>query len=200
MSQSEDRLVITGVVRTEFGKGAARRLRRAAQTPAVLYGHGLDPVHLALPAHALFLAVKGSANAVLHLTVDGEESLALVKDVQRDPVSRIIEHVDLLAVRKGEKVTVEVPVVTEGESFPGTMVAVDLQNITLEASATAIPESFVVSVAGLGDGTVLRVADLELPRGVQTDLDPETVVLTVSIPQEELPAEESAEGAEEAAE
>ena len=116
---SEIKLAATA--RTEFGKGAARRLRRAHQIPAVLYGHGTEPVHVALPGHETMLAVKGAANALFEIQLDGKPVLALAKDVQRDPVKNIIEHVDLLIVRRGEKVQVEVPVTVVGESAPGTI-------------------------------------------------------------------------------
>ncbi|GMA30482.1 50S ribosomal protein L25/general stress protein Ctc [Litorihabitans aurantiacus] len=194
---------INAQLRTEFGKGAARRARRASLIPAVLYGHGTDPVHLSLPSHEVFLIVKTTSNALLELSFDGGSELALVKDVQKDVVANDIEHIDLLLVRRGEKVAVDVSVVTEGESAPGTIHSVDLQSIAIEALATAIPEQITVSVEGLEDGTVVRVSDLTLPEGVTTEVDPETPVVVVSVPhlEEELPeADEDAEGeADEAA-
>lgn len=172
--------VINGTKRTEFGKGAARRLRRAKQVPAVLYGHGTDPVHLALPTHDVFMLVKGSANAVVEISFEGGKELALVKSVQRDVVSNDIEHLDLLLVRRGEKVTVDVPVHVVGESAVGTNHQLELLTLELQAEATNIPEVIEVDVDGLTDGTVVRVGDLKLPQGVTTEIDPEADVLTVS--------------------
>ncbi|TNU72822.1 50S ribosomal protein L25/general stress protein Ctc [Miniimonas arenae] len=186
---------IAAELRTEFGKGAARRARRAKKIPAVLYGHGTNPVHLNLPSHEVFLVIKQSANAVLDIAFDGKSELALVKSVQKDVVSNDIEHIDLLLVRRGEKVTVDVAVVTEGESAPGTIHAVELQSLTVLAEATSIPERIVVSVEGLEEGTVVRVADLELPEGTTTEVDPEAAVVLVTVPRgEEEPEDEAAEG------
>lgn len=188
--------VISATLRTEFGKGAARRLRRTEHIPAVLYGHGTDPVHLALPTHEVFLATKGSANAVLEISFEGKSELALVKDIQRDVVSNNFEHIDLLLVRRGEKVTVEVPVVTEGESVSGTIHSVELMALEVQAEATSIPESIVVQIEGLDDGEIVRVADLTLPGGVTTEVDPEAAVVVISIPRAEEEPEEAAEGDE----
>lgn len=190
--------IINATVRTEFGKGAARRARRAGQVPAVLYGHGTDPVHLALPTHEVFLATKDSANPVLEVTFDGSSELALVKDVQRDVVTAQIEHIDLLLVRRGEKVTVEVPVHVVGESEPGTIHTLELLTLEVQAEATSIPENVTVDVTGLGEGTVLRVADVVLPKGTTTEVDPEADVLTISVPRGEAVDEET--GEDEAAE
>lgn len=183
---------MTATLRTEFGKGAARRLRRAKQIPAVLYGHGADPVHLALPSHDVFLATKGAANQVLEVAFDGRSELALVKSIQRDVVSTDIEHLDLLLVRRGEKVTVDVAVTTEGESASGTIHAVELFVLQVQAEATHIPEAIVVNIEGLEDGTIVRVADLVLPKGTTTEADPEAAVLVISTPRAE--AEDDAEG------
>ena len=193
---------ITATVRTEFGKGAARRARRDKMIPVVLYGHGAETRHLSLPSHETFLALKGNANALLELVIDGEEQLALTKAIQRDPVRRTIDHVDFVAVRRGEKVTVDVPVTTEGESVSGTIHMVEMQSLTVTAPATSIPEAIVVSVEGLDDGAVVRVGDLVLPDGVSVDLDPEAAVVLVSIPrvsEDDLAADEaSAEAGAEA--
>src|SRR5690606_19108167 len=148
--------------RTEFGKGAARRIRRADKVPAVLYGRGTDPVHLSLPGHATMMALK-IQNAVLSLDVEGEEHLALAKDVQRDPIKRFIEHVDLVVVRRGEKVTVDVAVHITGEAAAETMVSLDHPALTIESEATAIPESITVSVEGLEAGTQIQAGQVELP-------------------------------------
>lgn len=185
-----DTAKIVAEQRTEFGKGAARRLRRAHKVPAVLYGHGTDPVHLSLPGHETMLAVK-VANALLALDIDGQEQLALAKDVQRDPVKRTIEHVDLVVIRRGEKVTVDVAVHVEGEAGPETVVTVNYSQITVEADATAIPESLTVSVEGAMPGTLIHASDLQLPEGVTLVTDPEVLVVNVSqaVSEEALEAE-----------
>ncbi|MGC5616787.1 50S ribosomal protein L25/general stress protein Ctc [Georgenia sp. Z1491] len=177
-----DKTVITAAVRTEFGKGAARRTRREGRIPVVLYGHGTEPQHLSLPAHDTFLALRGNANALLTLDIEGSEQLALTKDVQVDPVKRSIEHVDLLIVRKGEKVTVDIAVHTEGETFPGTIHTVESQTLTVTADATAIPESVVVDIEGLEDGHTVRVEDLPAIPGATFEDDPETPVVVVTVP------------------
>lgn len=189
--------VLNAQLRTEFGKGAARRARREGLIPAVLYGHGTEPVHLNLPSHDTFLIVRHSRNAVLNLKFDGRSELALVKDVQINPILRALEHLDLVIVRRGENVTVDVPVHVEGESAPGTIHQVERQTLTVHAPATHIPETVVVNVDGLEDGTVVRVADLQLPADVTTDVDAESAVVVISTPRAEG-AEESAEEAEQA--
>ncbi|PFG20475.1 50S ribosomal protein L25/general stress protein Ctc [Serinibacter salmoneus] len=187
---------IPATLRTEFGKGAARRIRRDNKIPAVLYGHGEAPTHLTLPGHETFLIIKDNINALLELSFEGKSELALVKDVQRDVLSQEIEHLDLLLVRRGEKVSVEVYVVVEGESAPGTIHTLDLQTLTVEADAMAIPESIHVSVEGLEDGTIVRVGDLDLPEGSSTDVDPETIVVSVSTPRGEEESEDEDEAGE----
>ena len=152
-----DTPVLIAETRTEFGKGASRRARRAAKVPAVLYGHGADPVHIDLPGHDLFLIVRGTKNALVELKVDGKSQLALVKEVQVHPVSRNLLHADFLAVKAGEKVDVEVPVVVDGESAPGTAHTIEEFTILVKASATAIPEDLKVSIEGLEAGGSLRV-------------------------------------------
>ena len=189
---AETKLVAT--TRTEFGKGAARRLRRAHQIPAVLYGHGTDPVHVALPGHELMLAVKHS-NALLAIELDGKTTLALAKDVQMEPVHQVIEHVDLLIVRRGEKVTVDIPVHVVGESAPGTIHVVETQTLSLEADATALPDRVEVSIEGLEDGAAVRAGDITLPEGSTLLTDAEHIVLTVTVPRasaDDLAAEEAA--------
>jgi large subunit ribosomal protein L25 len=152
--------------RTEFGKGAARRLRRDAKVPAVLYGHGTNPIHVSLPGHDTMMALKhGGANALLSIAVQGETRLAIPKQVQRDPVKGFLEHLDLLIVERGEKVTVEVPVHTVGEAASDTVVTVENPTLTVETEATHIPESIEVSVEGLEAGTQITIADLDLPTG-----------------------------------
>lgn len=186
---------LTATIRTEFGKGAARRARRAGKIPAVLYGHGTDPVHLNLPDHETFLIVRGSANQVITLDIEGRSELALVKDVQIDPVLRVLKHLDLVIVRKGEKVTVNVALHTVGESYPGTLATLEHQNLTVLAPATSIPEVITVDVEGLREGAVVRVSDLTMPEGVTTEIDPETVLVVVSIPRAEASEEEGEETA-----
>jgi large subunit ribosomal protein L25 len=176
---SEVKLAATA--RTEFGKGAARRLRRAHQIPAVLYGHGTEPVHVALPGHETMLAVK-QANALFEIELEGKATLAIAKDVQRDPVKNVIEHVDLLIVRRGEKVSVEVPVTVVGESAPGTIHIVETQALALEAEATHLPEHVEVSIEGLEAGTALTAGELTLPKGAALVTDAETIVVTVTVP------------------
>ncbi|MDX2375833.1 50S ribosomal protein L25/general stress protein Ctc [Microbacterium sp. LRZ72] len=175
--------------RTEFGKGFARRLRAAGKIPAVIYGHGGDPVHVALPGHDMMLVVR-RANAVIELDVEGTSHLVLVKDVQRDPVSQIIEHIDLLVVRKGEKVHVEIPVYVVGETFPGTIANLDAATISLEVEATHIPEHVEVDVEGLEEGAHITAADLTLPKGASLLADPETLIVAVSVPAATLAAED----------
>ncbi|AEI11118.1 50S ribosomal protein L25/general stress protein Ctc [Cellulomonas gilvus] len=177
---SEVKLAATA--RTEFGKGAARRLRRAGQIPAVLYGHGTEPVHVALPGHETMLAVK-HANALFEIQIDGKPVLALAKDVQREPVRNVIEHIDLLIVKKGEKVSVEIPVTVEGESFSGTIHVVETQTLSLEAEATHLPEQVVVQIDGLTDGSVIKAGDITLPTGSTLVTDAETIVVTITAPQ-----------------
>jgi large subunit ribosomal protein L25 len=195
---SEIKLAATA--RTEFGKGAARRLRRAHQIPAVLYGHGTEPVHVALPGHETMLAIKGAANALFEIQVDGTPVLALAKDVQRDPVKNVIEHVDLLIVKRGETVTVEVPVTVVGESAPGTIHIVETQTLTLDAEATHLPEHVEVSIEGLESGTALTAGELTLPAGSVLTGDADVVVVTVTVPSvsaEDRAADEAAEAAAE---
>jgi large subunit ribosomal protein L25 len=183
---------VTAETRTQFGKGAARRIRAAGKIPAVIYGHGTEPQHVTLPGHQTALILRKS-NQVLELNIDGTESLALVKDVQKDPVLQIIEHIDLIVIRKGEKVQVEVNVHLEGESAPGTMATQDSQTVLVEVLATSIPESFTVSIEGLEDGAIVRAADIELPSGAELLTDGEVAIVVVSIPTEETD-EEPAEG------
>ncbi len=185
---AETKLVATS--RTEFGKGAARRLRRANLIPAVLYGHGTDPVHVALPGHEVMMAVKHS-NPLFDIQIDGKSTLALAKDVQIEPVHHVIEHLDLLIVRRGEKVTVEVPVHVIGESAPGTIHVVETQHLSLEAEATHLPDRVEVSIEGLDEGAIVHAGDVTLPQGSALLTDPEHVVLTITVPRAEV---EEAEG------
>ncbi len=165
--------------RTEFGKGHARRTRRAGRVPAVLYGHGTDPRHISLPGHELMLALK-SANVLLRVEgLDGESELALPKDVQRDPLKGFLEHVDLLVVKSGEKVTVEVPIQVSGDVEPGGMLDQQLIVVSLEVEATHIPQSVEVDVQGMAIGTAVHAKDLKLPVGATLDAEEEALVLHV---------------------
>ncbi len=167
--------------RTEFGKGAARRIRRADKVPAVLYGHGTDPVHITLPGHDTMLALKhGGANALLTLTVDGKEQLALPKQIQRDPIKGFLEHLDLILVRKGEKVTVEIPVHLNGEPGPDALVVTEHSTITVEAEATHIPEYVEVSIEGAEVGTQIFVRDLEMPSGSTILAEDDTLIVNIT--------------------
>jgi large subunit ribosomal protein L25 len=167
--------------RTEFGKGAARRIRRADKVPAVLYGHGTDPVHITLPGHDTMLALKhGGANALLTLTVDGKEELALPKQIQRDPIKGFLEHLDLILVRKGEKVTVEIPVHLNGEPGPDALVVTEHSTITVEAEATHIPEYVEVSIEGAEVGTQIFVRDLQMPSGSTILADDDTLIVNIT--------------------
>ena len=183
---------INAELRTEFGKGAARRTRRANRVPAVLYGHGTDPVHVSLPGHQVSLLIR-RANAVLELDVAGKQQLTLVKDVQKDPVRQIIEHIDLLVVKKGEKIQVDVPVVVVGEPFAGTIANLDNATVLLEVEATHIPQNIEVDVEGLEDGTHITAADLTLPKGATLIAEPETLVVAVSVPAATIAADEEIE-------
>ncbi|HKX66725.1 MAG TPA: 50S ribosomal protein L25/general stress protein Ctc [Intrasporangium sp.] len=176
--------------RTEFGKGAARKIRRAGNIPAVMYGHGTAPVHISLPGHDTFQALKHT-NALLTIVIDGDEQLALAKDVQRDPIKPVIDHVDLVVVRKGEKVTVDVPVHLEGEAAPETAVRLEHNTLQLEALATNIPENVVVSVEGLQAGTQILAGAVQLPEGSTLVTDTEALVVNVTqaISEEALEAE-----------
>ncbi|MEW2403331.1 50S ribosomal protein L25/general stress protein Ctc [Streptomyces sp. NPDC046862] len=186
--------------RTEFGKGAARRIRRDSKVPGVLYGHGSDPLHLTLPGHDLQMALR-TPNVLIALDIDGKtKELAIPKSVQRDPIKGFLEHVDLLLVKRGEKVNVEIYVHTEGELAPGGNLLEHVLNaLPVEAEATHIPESVTVSVEGLESGASILAKDITLPSGVTLDVDPDAVVLQVLSAQAEEPSEEAAEG-EEAAE
>ncbi|WP_433008717.1 50S ribosomal protein L25/general stress protein Ctc [Kribbella sp. CA-294648] len=169
--------------RTEFGKGAARRIRRDHKVPAVLYGHGTDPVHITLPGHDTMLALK-TANALLLIEVEGSDSLlALPKQVQRDPIKNTIEHVDLVIVKRGEKVQVEIAVHVEGEAVSETLVVLENASILVEAEATHIPDGVTVSVEGLDAGAQIHASDLQLPAGTTLAVDPDTLIVNVTAAQ-----------------
>ncbi|TQK45060.1 LSU ribosomal protein L25P [Streptomyces sp. SLBN-118] len=187
-------------IRTEFGKGAARRVRRESRVPGVLYGHGSDPVHITLPGHELLLALR-TPNVLLAVDVEGKTELAIPKAVQRDAIKGFLEHVDLLIVKRGEKVSVEIPVLTEGELAPGAYLVEHVLNaLPVEAEATHIPESVTVSIAGLEAGDSILAKDVPLPSGTTLTVEDDTVVLQVLAAQAEEPAAEAEGEGEEVAE
>ncbi len=195
---------IKGTVRTEVGKGSARRARRAGLVPAVVYGHSLDPVHLDLPGHEVFLIVKDNVNAVVNVTYGSNTQLALVKNIQRHPVRRDILHVDLLAVSAKERVEVEVPFVVVGEPVAGNQLQQEEYSLVITAPAISIPESLDVDVEGLPEGSIVRVSDLKLPKGVEVneellERDILTVVAITENVEEEAESLEDAEAEVEAA-
>lgn len=188
--------------RTEFGKGASRRARRAGKVPAVLYGHGTEPRHLNLPGHELMLALK-TPNVLIRLDGLDKDNLVLPRSVQRDAIKGFLEHVDLLVVTKGEKVEVEIPVTLIGEVKAPGVLNQELVTVSVEAEATRIPQSVEYDIEGLEIGATPTAADLKLPEGNTMLTDPETILLTVSAPRvEEEPteAEEEVESEEAAAE
>lgn len=189
---SED-TTVHAELRENFGKGFARRLRAAGKIPAVLYGHGTDPVHVALPGHQMLLLVR-HANALIELDIAGKSQLALVKDVQKDPVHQTIEHIDLVVIKKGEKVQVDVPVVVVGESFSGTIVNQDATSISLDVEATHIPQHVEVDVEGLEEGARITAGELTLPKGATLITDPEVLVVAISVPAAAASDEAGAEG------
>lgn len=168
--------------RESFGKGAARKLRAAGRIPAVLYGRGTDPQHVSLPAHQVTLLVR-TANAVFDLDIAGKRQLALVKDVQKDPVRQIIEHLDLVVVRRGEKVQVEVPIHLEGKPFASNLAEQEAHSVTIEVEALHIPEHVLVSVEGLDEGAQVLASAVTLPEGATLVSDPDVLVATVHPPQ-----------------
>ncbi len=179
---SETKLV--AAARTDFGKGAARRTRRAGRIPAVLYGHGTAPVHVSLPGHQTYLALKHASNPLFEIELDGATQLALAKDVQRDPMrDEVIEHLDLLIVNRGEQVSVDIPIHLTGETAPGTVAVLDVQQLAVEADATAIPDVVEISVEGLEAGSHITAGSITLPGDATLTIDPETVLVTVTAEQ-----------------
>lgn len=177
-----DQLKIKVIRRTDFGKGAARQARRAGMIPAVVYGHGADPIHLLLPAQETTLAVR-NPNALLHVVNEaGEDHMVLPKDIQRHPLKQTVEHLDLIEVRRGEKVVVDVPVEVEGElsTEVDTTYVLDYPTVPLEAEATHLPESVTISVEGRGPGEHVYATDVQLPAGAVLQLEDEIVIATVS--------------------
>jgi large subunit ribosomal protein L25 len=185
---------IAAELRTEFGKGAARRVRRAHQVPAVVYGHGAEPKHVSVPGHELLLALR-TANVLISLELDGASELVIPKAVQRDPLRGTIDHVDLLSVKRGEKVTVEIPVQTEGElAVGGNLLEHVLNTLPVEAEATHIPTQVTVSIEGLEAGAAILAKDITLPEGSTLAIDEDAVVIQVVAAQAEAAAEGEGEG------
>lgn len=184
--------------RIEFGKGASRRIRREGGMPVVVYGHGEEPKHYVVNYHDAFLMVRGNANALITLKSESAEQLVIVKDLQRNPLTRIIEHMDLLRVKADEKVAVDVPVVVEGEPAGDAIATVELMSLAVEAPVREIPEFITIDVEGVEDGANITIADVKFPAGVTTELPADEVVVVIAVPQvEALP--EDGEATEEAA-
>ena len=182
-------------LRENFGKGFARRLRAAGKIPAVIYGHGTTPVHVALPGHQVSLLIR-RANAVLELELDGKQQLTLVKDVQKDPVHQIIEHIDLLVVKKGEKIQVDVPILIVGEPAGDAIANLDATSVSLEVEATHIPQNIELDVEGLEDGTHITAADLKLPAGATLAAEGDLLIVAIAVPSSAAADEiEAADGA-----
>ncbi|MCH4250373.1 MAG: 50S ribosomal protein L25/general stress protein Ctc [Microbacteriaceae bacterium] len=195
-----DIITIPATVRTTFGKGAARRLRRDGHIPAVIYGHGQEPIHVALPEHETTLATR-TANALLSLDVEGTEpKLVLVKDIQKDPVKMSIEHLDLMNVTRSEKVEVEVPISLTGVTVGNTVAELSLQTITVSAPVVELPDRIEVSVDGAAEGTRFHAKDLDLGEDVELVTDPEALVVAVIIPSAKDMGDRADEVAEEQAE
>jgi large subunit ribosomal protein L25 len=176
--------------RTEFGKGGARRTRRAGKIPAVIYGHGADPRHVSLPAREFTSAIRnGGANVLLTLDLEGSEQLAIPKAIQRHPIKGIYEHIDLLAVRRGEKVTIDVPLTIVGEIVSGGLLAQESTTVSIEAEATNLPSEIEVSISGVEIGTQITASDLTLPAGSSLAGEADQVLLIV----QEAPTAEAME-------
>ncbi|MFW2512190.1 50S ribosomal protein L25/general stress protein Ctc [Demequina sp. SO4-13] len=176
-----DKLTLAAEHRTEFGKGYARRIRANDKIPAVLYGHGTAPDHIVLPGHETMMALK-NPNALLTIDIEGKKTLAVAKDVQRHPIKPYIVHVDLLIVKKGEKITVDVPVHLEGESAPGTIHVLEINSLEVLAEATHLPEYVTVSIEGMEEGDKLLAGDIKLPQGSELEGDPEQLIVHISVP------------------
>lgn len=188
---------ISAETRSEFGKGAARRIRRESKVPGVVYGHGAESAHIVLPGHELMMALKTS-NVLITLDIAGKTELVIPKAVQRDALKGTLVHIDLLTVKRGEKVQVEIPVVAEGDLAPGAnLLEHVLSALPVEAEATNIPESLTISIAGLDAGDSVLAKDIKLPKGVSLDVEDDTVVLQILAAQaEEAPADSADEGAD----
>ncbi|MGX1739176.1 50S ribosomal protein L25/general stress protein Ctc [Corynebacterium flavescens] len=192
------REIIKAEVRNEFGKGYARRLRQQKRVPGVIYGNKQDPMHFSVPLLDIQSLVRNhGVNAVLELELEGEQHLAMVKHVDQNVLTFDIDHIDLLAIKRGEKVEVEVPVTIEGEPEPGTMYLQDASEILVESDVLSIPEEIVLSIEGLGEGTVITAGELVMPEGTSLVADPETAIVSINLPEVDEELEEAAEAAEE---
>ena len=192
------RPVIKAEARTEFGKGVARRLRRDWKVPGVIYGAHQEPVHFAVPLLDIQSLVRNNGvNAVLELEIDGEQYLTMVKHVDQNVLTFDIDHVDLLAIKRGEKVEVEVPVTLTGEPAAGTMHIQDADVLLVEADVLNIPEEIEVSIEGLEDGAVITAADVTMPEDTTLVAEEDTVIVSISLPEVDEELEEAAEAAEE---
>ena len=193
---------ISATLRTDFGKGFARRARVAGQVPAVVYGHGTDPKHVLVDGHESYMSLRGTSNALVELNVEGEKVLTIVKDIQRHPLRPGFQHIDFMIVNRSEKVSVEVPVVVVGEAAPATMHTIELAHLSVSVPVVDIPESIEVDVTGLEAGTIITVADLKVADDVEIHNEAELPVVNIAANEEEAPEEEApAEAAtEEAAE
>lgn len=174
-----DTVRLVGTPRTEFGKGAARRARAAGQVPAVLYGHHAEVAHFTLPALEFARAVKGDANRVLTIELDGKDHLALPRAIVRHPVKDYFQHIDLLIIKRGEKVTVDIPVHLVGEAAPGTLTLQETVHVSIEVDALAIPERVELDITDVEAGTVLHASAVALPMGATLVTDPETVIVAI---------------------
>jgi large subunit ribosomal protein L25 len=192
-----DLVKIPAELRSDFGKGAARQARRDHKISAVVYGHGAEPIHVLLPSQQTTLAVRHS-NALLVLDVEGEEHMALVKDIQRHALKQTVDHLDLLTVRKGEKVTVDVSVHVEGEVAPGAVLDLEQFTVSVEAEATHLPESVTLNVEGREAGDNILASELALPKGTSLLIDADTVIATVYVPAAADLGEEAEAGSAEA--
>lgn len=190
------KITLEGEVRSEFGKGVARRLRVANLIPASIYAGGVDPVHVTLPMRETTLALR-HANALFTIKFGNESRIAVVKDVQRNPVKRIVEHIDFYEVKAGEKIDVEVPVFVEGTPKGAAVAFVDVQELKVRADVANLPDRIVVNVDGLADGTKVFAKDVKLPEGVELDMDVEESVVSVTVPEDAAAPAEAETAAEE---
>ncbi|GAB2830972.1 50S ribosomal protein L25/general stress protein Ctc [Streptomyces sp. NPDC054796] len=184
---------ISAKIRNEFGKGAARRLRREEKVPAVIYGHGAEPVHVELPSYDMMMALK-TPNVLIHLDVEGKKELVIPKAVQREAIRQFLVHIDLLTVKKGEKVNVDIPIHIEGELAPGQNLLEHVLNaLPVEAEATHIPESVTISVEGLDAGDAIHAKDVKLPKGTTLAVEDDDIVIQVLAAQAEEPSADADE-------
>ena len=195
---ASERPVVKAEVRSEFGKGFARRLRAAGKVPGVVYGHAVDVLHFAVDRLEMTAVVRNQGvNAVFELELEGEQHLVMVKHIDQNVLTFNIDHIDLLSIKRGEKVEVEVPVVLEGEPAPGLMSIQDADVLLVEADVLNIPEEIVVSIEGLEDGTVVTAGEVSLPEGTTLAAEEDTVIVSISEPEVDEDVEAAAEAAEE---